>query len=505
MSSRILKSGIQITAANGVPSLYDLRYDPENGNVEILASGGVNQTPGTPSGPIFKNGDWTKLADTQIPSVTDRNKIFAEVQSFVRAAYNTNGGATNASRRGKVGRSGSEPGKKNVLPAWASASEQQQITSASPAGGAFNFSPQSFFNLAKLDPDKLKDFLQFGEIDKYIRINEQYPRDALYGRKKGKNPNGQDYIQITQYKYQPPRREDLFNRTASEILSTGSIRGSSFDPKEKPIGSVKLPMPNDINDSNNVNWGEDAMNNLSAAITSAVLQNPGKVGMPAIAGSVVGGLAGIPGLGSAGMLYGLLNAAGIDLNNLPQNAQAIIAPTVASRILAMGQIQVSPESILARGFGVAPNSNLELLFQSPTLREFNFNWKMSPRSEEEAETIRKIIRFFKQGMAAKKLNGAAGAASFFLGTPNVFKVEYKTFNNSLIAGLNRIKTCALTGTSVNYTPEGEWAAYGDGQPVSVIMSLKFQELEPVYDTDYSEAIPSSGEYTNPIKPDEVGY
>ena len=49
-----------------------------------------------------------------------------------------------------------------------------------------------------------------------------------------------------------------------------------------------------------------------------------------------------------------------------------------------------------------------------------------------------------------------------------------------------MKTCALTGTSVNYTPEGAWAAYEGGQPVSIMLSMRFQELEPIYDTDYAQ-------------------
>ena len=38
---------------------------------------------------------------------------------------------------------------------------------------------------------------------------------------------------------------------------------------------------------------------------------------------------------------------------------------------------------------------------------------------------------------------------------------------------------------VNYTPEGAWAAYEGGQPVSIMLSMRFQELEPLYDTDYA--------------------
>ena len=41
---------------------------------------------------------------------------------------------------------------------------------------------------------------------------------------------------------------------------------------------------------------------------------------------------------------------------------------------------------------------------------------------------------------------------------------------------------------MNYTPEGMWMAYENGMPVSVQMSLKFNELEPIYNTDYSDKI-----------------
>ena len=58
---------------------------------------------------------------------------------------------------------------------------------------------------------------------------------------------------------------------------------------------------------------------------------------------------------------------------------------IGSKILNMAGFDVSAESILARGRGVIPNNNMELLFNAPALREFQFNWKMSPRSEDEAK------------------------------------------------------------------------------------------------------------------------
>ena len=175
-----------------------------------------------------------------------------------------------------------------------------------------------------------------------------------------------------------------------------------------------------------------------------------------------------------------------------------------------------PESILARGFGIVPNSNMELLFTGPTLRDFTFAYRMSPRSEEEARHVKRIIRFFKQGSAPKKLNstGGAGGRSTFLGTPNVFKLRYITTGNKDISGLNKFKICALRSVAVNYAPDGTWAAYDEGQPVSLTMSLNFQELEPIYESDYQ--IPVSADFKgnkdvsamdnfSPVNNDDVGY
>ena len=353
-----------------------------------------------------------------------------------------------------------------------------------------------------LNADLAKEF-QFGNKDKSTIVNyAQYPIDALYGRNKtgvreaGKNM--QDHVSIYQYSYKPPKSDLIFGGNGIKTIKEGTARKS---PLKDFIGLVKLPMPNDISDSNNISWGEDAMNNLSAAMTSAVVGNPVNVGLSAAALGATLGAFGVPGGAQFGAQIAMLSGvSGGDIRQIPSGlgeilnsskGRALAGSAVASRLLALGGVQVSPESILARGYGIIPNSNMELLFNAPTLRQFQFNWKMTARSKDEAFKIRQIIRFFKQGMAAKKVNGTAGAASLFLGTPNVFKLKYKTINlktlnDQDIEGVNRLKVCAVTGCSVNYTPGGSWSAYEDGQPVSIIMTLRMQELEPIFDTDYQE-------------------
>ena len=343
-----------------------------------------------------------------------------------------------------------------------------------------------------------------------------YPTDALYTKNQNTGFN-QDHVRIMQYEYQPPRK-NLVQGDAVSIMTQGVQRTS---PLKRYLGMCKLPMPTDISDSNNVSWGEDTMNNLSAAMTSLVGRNLTTSAIAAAAGSASGALLGMgdAGTGVAADALRKLGFGGVgDIAN-SDAGRRLAGTALQSRLLAAAGFQVSPEDILARGFGIIPNANLELLFNSPNLREFQFSWKMTPRDEQEGQRVRNIIRFFKQGMAARKRNSTAGAPSIFLGTPNVFHVQYKTNQEIDIASLNRIKTVACTGCAVNYTPDGIWSAYEDGVPVSTVMSLRFQELEPIYDTDYKNSVPEGLEFNQfpkdaggeggghlyPIDLNEVGY
>ena len=317
-----------------------------------------------------------------------------------------------------------------------------------------------------------------------------YPFDNTYGEIRG-----QDYVTIDQFLLQPPRGDQIFGSNQNPVLDV--LKGAKrLTPLKKFIAQVKLPMPNNISDSNSVAWGEDIMNNMSATITQGIMQNPLAVGGAGIVGNMVG-----LGPQAAFLAAGMQNE-GIDgrtgatdraqrlvqlLNERP-GGQALAKVQGNAAILGMIGVAASPEAILSRGFGVVPNSNLELLFNNVTLRSFQFSWRMSPRDEKEALEVKKIIRFFKQGMAAKTVQNQAGDRSLYLGSPNVFRLQYRTTGGRIIEGVNRIKPCAVVGTAVNYTPDGSWAAYDEGQPVSCTLSIQMKELEPVFASDYSENV-----------------
>ena len=385
--------------------------------------------------------------------------------------------------------------------------------------------------------DPLKD-LEFGQVDHILQKlslrNLKYPIDADYG-------NTQDYMMINQFTYKAPSRGIFFpegeegeSRLQAGIKQAGAtLLGGvrSGTPKEKAIGLVKLPMCNSLVDSNNVSWGPDQLNALTAAVASAAMGASGET-LNGLANFIKTADTNKPfeeimrGLGvfSKGIQEGLTTAVSSGGDVLSQiasgknaNINLLGQSVVGSALLNFIGLQVSPESILSRGAGVIPNSNLALLFNAPTLREFTFSWKMSPRSREEGIRINNILRFFKQGMAPKKAAGTqSGGASYFLGAPNIFDIHFKTGrsdsdfyeildrNDSVL----RIKTCACTGAAVNYTPDGMWNAYEKGQPVSVTLSLRFSELEPIFDTDYDDNLFNYDENRPDLRPvpiDAIGY
>jgi hypothetical protein len=163
-------------------------------------------------------------------------------------------------------------------------------------------------------------------------------------------------------------------------------------------------------------------------------------------------------------------------------------PAVANNVeaalkIAAAGAAASTQNLLSRLTGGIVNPNLELLFENPDLRVFTYNFQLSPREPKEAIMIRKIIRFFKQGMAVQR-----SEAELFLKAPNVFDIRY------LLSGakgaehpyLNKIKRCALTNCGVDYTPTGSYMTFAGEEKsmVSYNLSLTFKELEPVYADEY---------------------
>ena len=335
------------------------------------------------------------------------------------------------------------------------------------------------------------------EADTLFKKIVKYPMDMS---------NSMDHMFIQCYSYRAPYaaaldgksgKRNIFANDKESSFTFGSERTTPY--KRKLGAGIKLPMPNNMTDGNPRNWGEQSMD----AGQMGAIQNVSKNVLTSFFTNDFGGY---------GRTATKLSMQGEMLTQESTRGMSM-ANKIAQLASESGFGDVSSEQVLSRSVGVVVNSNTELLFAGVSLRSFEYQWLMSPRNRLEAANVRMIIRAFKQWSAPKKIRkidngelsnvGKAGGPSFFLGTPNIFRLRFVTNGNRNILGVNKFKPCALQNVDINYTPEGQWMAYENGMPISVMMTLRFAELEPIYDTDYSEDIASDRQY-DPNDPESIG-
>ena len=260
----------------------------------------------------------------------------------------------------------------------------------------------------------------------------------------------QDVIKFTMVEYIP---QD-FNQSGQFGFSNAARNQKG----ERGIGTVILPIPGGIQDSNSVQWAGQNMNALEAAAAAN------------IALSTIGD-------GPDGAVDATTR-----VKNAIQGGAGEVKTALASAFA--GAASGTGGQLLTRTTGAVINPNLELLFSGPSLRTFSFQFKMNAREAAESKEIVKIIRFFKQGSAAQR-----SSSNLFLKTPHTFKIQYLhrgPGDDNDNPFMNKIKECALLSVAVNYTPEGNYATFDDGAMTSYELTLSFQELEPVFNDDYAQ-------------------
>ena len=241
-----------------------------------------------------------------------------------------------------------------------------------------------------------------------------------------------------------------------------SMKGSTY------FGTVFLPMPKVV-DTNGAEWGKSELNILGLAAAS-LGEGLGQLGLDAESQAELENAKSIIGAG--------------DKTSKMKDIGGAFASQFYSGAVARATGQsVSTDQLLARASGRVLNPNAEMLFGGPVLRDFNFDFTMIARSKDEGKQIRRIIRFFKEGMAPKFNN------STFLVTPDIFILKYKRgegHDSDTINTVNRFSPggLALKTIAVDYAPNGYWSAYQDSQPIALKMSLNFAELRPIYQDDH---------------------
>ena len=256
------------------------------------------------------------------------------------------------------------------------------------------------------------------------------------------DPN-QDVMKFTMLKYE------------TKDLMTGGTFGFGNRDRVGPeggaraTGTVVLPIQSGIKDQNSADWGDSKLNALEVAMASAGLGLIGDQKESDAMDKILGAVSG----------------------NTSASKEAIKQAFVGKATGVTGLIK--------RTRGATINPNLELLFNEPQLRPFSFSFKLSARSKKEAQTIVKIIRFFKQGMAPIRTE-----SNLFLLAPHTFQIHYLLRGTGEHPFIGKIKECALTNMTTDYTPENNYSTLKDGFMTSYTITMEFKELEPIFNDDY---------------------
>lgn len=284
-----------------------------------------------------------------------------------------------------------------------------------------------------------------------------YPQDIA--------TTGQDRIKFTMF-FQSGRSVGFDLERGDNPLGLGTRTITNIS------GSVTLPIQGDIKDTNAVEYDRASLSPITGGLAS-IAMNPQGAGR-AIANVI----------------------------NAPNKLTDALSTQEGSNIINalkvfLAQSAVGTSGLIPRVTGAILNPNIELLLKAPTLRTFQFSFRMSARDEDEARQIRKIIRFFKQGMSVKRSN-----TSLFIVTPNLFKIQYLAGNDDGgfrdHPSIGKIKNCALSSINTQYTPDGTYMTYDDNARTmtSYSINMTFTELEPLTETDYIQDV---------ARDDEIGF
>lgn len=275
-------------------------------------------------------------------------------------------------------------------------------------------------------------------------------------------PDDMDKIKFTMIEYRG-RGLNKFKSGFVERFSEEDASGKTKDIKNR-LGTVTMGIQPRISDRNSVGWNDTDANTLGLLAGGTSLQ------------LIQQGFAGITDI----------------LNKIGNTIEAEKGNIGTALKLKFAGEAASISGLTSRIGGAIFNPNLELLFDNPQLRPFDFTFQLTPRDDKEAKQVKQIIRFFKQGMAVQKT-----AANLFLKAPNVFDIIYMFGQKKDHPGLNKIKTCALQSFNVDYTPTGSYMTFPDGTMTAYSITLSFKELEPVYSDQYQD--PTDNETVDSVR------
>ena len=156
--------------------------------------------------------------------------------------------------------------------------------------------------------------------------------------------------------------------------------------------------------------------------------------------------------------------------------------TVLASSLAGTQVQGAVRQLTRTS--IAPNARTQ--FEAPNIRDFQFTFRFVPTSVREAETVQRIIKFFRYHMYPTKIP-SGGGVEFPLGYnfPDLFDIKLRYNKRDMNDTNLKILPCYLISCDVNYN-QTAMGFHEDGKFNEVEMALNFREEKALSREDVEE-------------------
>lgn len=320
-------------------------------------------------------------------------------------------------------------------------------------------------------------------------------------------------IFIYEYRNAFGSKAEVGDKNIDPIRRFSNADRTSVLKNATPQYHIFLPLPENLNDNNSVNYDNTSLGGLPetlSQVTDFVESHPsamGGAGTGALIGGGVGSIFGAAGagvgaaLGSAagGWLGGTLDDASkkAGIENMSKSTTGVdITDSVGFLMAGKAAMDVlgtsglgNFSSLFELATGTVANPNLAVLFKGANLKQHSLSWKFIPESPEESQALKNIIRVLKRAMYPSQVNNQTAA---FLKYPSELLVEFKQQNNfdtPDFEGNNNIlyamRPCVIADMKVDYSPMGTISLYSDFTPTIVHIHLLLQETSYATRDDFN--------------------
>lgn len=268
--------------------------------------------------------------------------------------------------------------------------------------------------------------------------NITFPSDLLSGDQKY-------YIQFRFQKYQ---KRSLAEQATKITVTT-----------QEGIGALQLPIPNQLNDTHLANYSDSNM----------TLNFGGSAGRAA-AGAIIE--QGVRSYENTSQNSSILNRVVEAYKNTTGTDVATGAGSIAVSSLAAAGLNAAANAgnVISALTGLTTNPFMSLLYNKPEFKTHQFSWRFIPRTPDESENIRKIIRTFQYHMLP-----TISQNYILFGYPSMAIITLAPSDTYLY----KFKPCVITNFTANYAPGNTPSFYKGGKaaPAAVEISVNLKEIE----------------------------